>query len=92
MNSKKYNLEQKKLNEAIKLIEIQKKELRLRYIEFNKPCNIGDEIEIILYSGRKVKGTCVQFGILSDKQVYVTCYKDKTNKYISTPYKSLTKI
>jgi hypothetical protein len=64
--------------------------LKSTYIAKNQPCQIGQEVEIVLASGRVAKGTAHTFGILQDKQVYVTAYKDKVVKYISTPYKSIT--
>jgi hypothetical protein len=64
--------------------------LKSTYIMANQPCQIGQEIEIVLASGRIAKGTAHTFGILQDKKVYVTAYKDGTVKYISTPYKLIT--
>lgn len=64
--------------------------LKSAYITKNQPCQVGQEVEIVLASGRIAKGTAHTFGILQDKKVYVTAYKDGTVKYISTPYKSIT--
>jgi hypothetical protein len=63
--------------------------LKSAYIMANQPCQVEQEVEIILASGRVAKGTAHTFGILQDKKVYVTAYKDGTVKYISTPYKSI---
>jgi hypothetical protein len=63
--------------------------LKSAYVMANQPCQVEQEVEIILASGRIAKGTAHTFGILQDKKVYVTAYKDGTVKYISTPYKSI---
>jgi hypothetical protein len=64
--------------------------LREAYIQANKPCNIDDLVEITLGSGRKAKGNVHEFGILQDKGVYITAYRDPSSKtklkYISTPH------
>ena len=73
--------------EKIKSIEHEKQEMKNIYIEDNAPCNIDDDVEIKLNSGRIVKGKVVSFGILKDSQVCITCYKDgSNNKYITTPH------
>lgn len=64
--------------------------LKSTYIMANQPCQVEQEIEIVLANGRIAKGTAHTFGILQDKKVYVTAYKDKVVKYISTPYKLIT--
>lgn len=64
--------------------------LKESYKELNKPCNVGDNVKITLASGRVVKGEAKAFGILNDKQVYVTSYKDvSTLKYITVPYQTI---
>ncbi len=66
-------------------------DLRTQFIENNKPCNKGDNIEIVLNSGRKVKGEAYDFGILHDKNVHVISYKSNSKtKYISVPNQSVT--
>jgi len=72
----------------IKDAEEYKKTLKEDYIESNKPCNIGDYVDIILCSERLVKNVKVcSFGILKDKKVCITSYKkDSKMKYITTPH------
>jgi hypothetical protein len=64
--------------------------LKEAYIQANKPCSINDLVEITLGSGRKSKGNVHEFGILQDKGVYITAYRDPSNKtklkYISAPH------
>jgi hypothetical protein len=88
MKKEEYLGELKSINDEIKVLEKKKDTLRDYYIEKNKPCNIDDEAQIILGSGRKVQGTVKSFGILKDKMVHVTSYKEGSNvKYITTPTK-----
>ena len=64
--------------------------LKHAYIEKNKPCNIGDLVKITLGSGRVDKGEVVSFGILADKCVHITAYKDGSKtKYITVPTQSV---
>jgi len=57
-----------------------------KYIDFNAPCSIGDEVMITLASGRKVEGICTELGILKDKNVHVTAYKVGSKQmYITVP-------
>ena len=70
-------------------IEITKTELD--YIEANKPCEIGDTVEIILGSDRKAIGEVLSFGILKDATVCITSYKKGARtKYITTPHKEVS--
>ena len=60
--------------------------LKASYIEKNKPCNIDDYVKITLGSGRVAKGIVVSFGILADKCVHITAYKEGSQtKYITVP-------
>ena len=79
-----------KCKETIKVQNEKIERLKSAYIKANQPCQVGQEVEIVLGSGRVVKGTAHAFGILQDKKVYVTAYKDKVVRYISVPYKSIT--
>ena len=80
--------------EAVKSVEKdclnKRNSIREAYIQANKPCEIDDLVEITLASGRKAKGHVHEFGILQDKGVYVTAYRDPSNKtklkYISAPH------
>jgi hypothetical protein len=76
--------------QRIKELEDLKQGLKDQYIEENKPCKIGDYVNIVLNSGRKVKGEVVSFGILKDGNVHVTHYKDGSkNLYITSPNLSI---
>ena len=86
MNKLEYLSELELINREIKRQEKLKKILLDFYIDKNKPCNIDDEVQITLSSGRKVSGTAKTFGILKDKMVHITSYKEGSNmKYITEP-------
>lgn len=75
-----------------KTAELQqiKNNIRELYIEYNKPCEIGDHVRITLHSGRIVLGEVKQFSILEDDNVYVTAFKEgSSTKYITKPYQKL---
>jgi len=76
----------------IKDAEEYKKILKEDYINSNKPCSIGDYVDIRLGSERLVKNVQVcSFGILKDKKVCITSYKkDSKMKYITTPHLEIT--
>ncbi len=82
--------------EKLELLKTAQVELRNEYIETNKPCNIDDHVEIVLASGRIVRGWVREFGILADKKVCITTYSetdaDNTLKqrYITTPHGKVT--
>lgn len=67
-------------------------ELRTEYIESNKPCNIGDSIEVITNGDRLVKGIAHSFSISSLQDVYVSSIKPIKGAivYLSVPHKSIT--
>jgi hypothetical protein len=68
-------------------------EVRETYIEANKPFPIDTEVKITFESGRTDTGLIKSFGILHDKEVYVTSYKSGAKmKYISTPYNKIEKL
>lgn len=91
MNKQDYQNSIKEQKVIIKSANERINELRGQYIQQNKPCEKGDLVEIVLKSGRKVKGEAFSFGILQDKNVHVTAYKQGTQlKYISTPNISVT--
>lgn len=72
------------LNKELKL-------LRDIYIDSNKPCNVGDEVEIINEAGRKIDGIAGSFAIGPNQEVYVDAVKQSGTKtvYISKPHKSI---
>jgi hypothetical protein len=76
----------------IKEAETYKNVLKEDYIKSNKPCNVGDLVDITLGSGRLVKNAEVKtLGILKDKKVCITSYKkDSKIKYITTPHLEIT--
>lgn len=80
------------VKEGKKDLENLLEEQKQAYIESNKPCDVGDEVSIKLSDGRKVTGKAKAFGILNDKNVYVTAYQDGSKtKYITVPYSEITK-
>ena len=75
-----------------KLIADERKMVRERYIEENKPCNIGDTVKIT-NNVTSYTGTAKSFGIFKDDNVYVTAVTvGSSTKYISEPYKSIEKL
>lgn len=70
----------------------QESHTREIYIESNKPCEIGQHIEVVNYSGRKIEGIAKGFSIGNDLQVYVDTISPivgSANVYLSKPHKSL---
>lgn len=82
------------IKEAKKEMEKHMIDLTQCFISKNKPCEIGDMVEITLRSGKKVKGNAVSFGILRDENklpvVCITSYKDTKTHYITVPHKKVT--
>lgn len=75
-----------------KLIVDERKMVRERYIDENKPCNIGDTVKIT-NNVTTYTGTAKSFGIFKDDNVYVTSITvGSSTKYISEPYKSIEKV
>lgn len=73
-----------------KIIEGKHEEGRKAYIESNKPCDIGDNVEITLNSGRKLEGVVAELGILRDQTVCVTAVNvGGKNAYITVPHKEV---
>jgi hypothetical protein len=77
------------------LVEMRNK-LREDYIQASKPCNVGDEVEVVFHSGKKAHGIAKDFAILHGNNVYLSAYsliengKEKSKiAYISAPYKSI---
>jgi len=90
MKREEFLSEREILNNEIKYLNEKKETLRKYYINKSKPCELEDDIEIVLTSGRKVTGKAKAFGILSDKNVHVTAYKNGAKTmYISTPNQSV---
>ena len=90
MNKTEYKTRVSNLRLTIKESTIEINKTELDYIDANKPCEIDDEVEIILGSGRKVLGSVASFGILKDATVCITSYKVGNNaKYITTPHKGV---
>jgi uncharacterized protein Veg len=96
MNKEQYLAELETTKGIEKQCLDRRKALREAYIQANKPCNIGDMVEITLNSGRKAIGEAHEFGILQDKGVYITAYRDPANKtklrYISAPHGEVKQI
>ena len=86
----------KAFKERIKISrsEISKEETETReiYIETNKPCEIGQHIEVVNYAGRKIEGIAKGFSIGNDLEVYVDTISpivSSANVYLSKPHKSI---
>lgn len=93
MKKKEYRDEIKSVKSDISKLNKLMTQIELDYIEDNKPCDLEDEVEIILGSDRRVKGVVASFGILVDATVCITSYKDGSQtKYITTPHKKVTVI
>ena len=91
MNKKQYLAKIANRRKAIKKANTDINQAELDYIEANKPCNIGDKVEITLGSGRKAIGEALSFGILKDANVCITSYKKGAGtKYITTPHKGVS--
>ena len=94
MKKEEYIKKVEKLRKDISAKEVEIKELREHYIVSNAPAQKGEAVNIVLDSNRKVSGEANSFGIFQDGNVYVTSYKDSKDskiKYISKPYKSISK-
>lgn len=84
------------IKDAKKKIDEQIFQTSQAFISSNKPCDIGDYVEITLRSGKKVKGEAASFGILRDENknpvVCITSYKDTKTHYITVPHKNVVKL
>lgn len=86
MTKENYLQELENIAEQRKKLDELQAVTRQKYIDFNAPCSIGDEVIITLASGRKVQGICTEFGILKDKNVHITAYKIGSKQmYITVP-------
>lgn len=86
MTKENYLQELENIAEQRKKLDELQSVTRQKYIDFNAPCSIGDEVMITLASGRKVRGICSEFGILKDKNVHITAYKIGSKQmYITVP-------
>lgn len=91
MNKEEYQKELEIIRNQRKALDEKTDALKESYIEANKPCQIGDQVVITLVSGRVVKGEALKFGILSDRNVHITAFKEATQKggtstkYITAP-------
>ena len=86
MTKENYLQELENIAEQRKKLDELQAVTRQKYIDFNAPCSIGDEVMITLASGRKVQGICSEFGILKDKNVHITAYKIGSKQmYITVP-------
>lgn len=91
MKKEMYLKKVEELKGDLKTAEKALVQLSKDYIESSKPCNTEDTVNIVLQSGRKVSGVVKTFGILVDKNVHVTSYKDgNTMKYITAPNQLVT--
>jgi hypothetical protein len=96
MKKETYIHQLEKIKEQEKNLVEMRNKLREDYIQANKPCNVGDEVEVLFHSGRKAHGIAKDFAIFHDKNVYLSAYsviengKEKSKiAYISAPYESI---
>lgn len=91
MNKEQYLSKREQLKTSFSELSSENEKLRNEYIESNKPCNIGDSIEVITNGDRKVKGTAHSFSISSLQDVYVSSIKPIKGAivYLSVPHKSI---
>lgn len=93
MTKEQYKQKVEAIKEQISVKEKEIKDVRDQYIEANKPFDKDVEVEITLYSGRKVKGSIHTYGILGDGNVHITAYKsDGKLKYISAPNQNVIRL
>ena len=94
MEKEEYLKQLEQLKQESQSIAEKMSKLKEAYIGSNKPCEVDDLVEIVLQSGRKVKGEAKTFGILSDGNVHVISYKATEGgmKYITVPTQSVVKI
>jgi len=92
MNKETYLSKREQLKESFSKLSVENEKLRTEYIESNKPCNIGDSIEVITNGDRLVKGIAHSFSISSLQDVYVSSIKPIKGAivYLSVPHKSIT--
>ncbi|MCF8255012.1 MAG: hypothetical protein K9J84_10595 [Bacteroidia bacterium] len=92
MNKETYLKKREQLKESFSKLSVENEKLRTEYIESNKPCNIGDSIEVVTYGDRLVKGVAHSFSISSLQDVYVSSIKPIKGAivYLSVPHKSIT--
>jgi len=92
MNKETYLSRREQLKESFSKLSVENEKLRTEYIESNKPCNIGDSIEVITNGDRLVKGIAHSFSISSLQDVYVSSIKPIKGAivYLSVPHKSIT--
>jgi len=92
MKKETYLSRREQLKESFSKLSVENEKLRTEYIESNKPCNIGDSIEVITNGDRLVKGVAHSFSISSLQDVYVSSIKPIKGAivYLSVPHKSIT--
>lgn len=78
-------------SESNKAINSQLKDLNSEYLNVNKPCDIGDIVNMVLNSGRKVRNAeIVELGILHDGMIHPTAYKiGSKTMFITVPIQSI---
>jgi len=91
MKKEDYLQKRKEVKQLISDATSRLDSLRSEFIELNKPCNIGDSIEVITHGDRKVKGIAHSFSINSTSDVYVSSIKPLKGAivYLSIAHKSI---
>jgi hypothetical protein len=91
MKREDYQNAKKKITEEQSNLVKQLSELRNKYIESNKPCEIGQNVQVINYADRKIEGTVKGFSIGNNLEVYVDAISPSKGStiYLSKPHKSI---
>lgn len=85
------------IQEEIKFLEKKKEELKQKYIDANKPCDIDQVVTCVHLSGRKETMMPKTFGVFRD-EVFITSFKavkngkeESTLRYISNGHGEVIK-
>ena len=94
MKKEEYLQEVARIKEDIKLKNEYLQALTSKYIHTNRPFNEGEIVKITRKSGRITIGAVKGYGILQDRNVYVTAIKPEkgNNVYVSEPYLKIEKL
>jgi len=91
MTKEQYKEFKELMKESRSKLTKQENEAREAYIQSNKPCEIGQNVQVINYAGRKIEGTAKGFSIGNDLEVYVDAISPSKGStiYLSKPHKSI---
>lgn len=91
MTKEQYKEFKEQMKESRSKLTKQESEAREAYVEANKPCEVGQHVEVINYAGRKIEGSAKGFSIGNDLEVYVDAISPLKGStiYLSKPHKSI---